>query len=182
MNGAPNQHRTKYDKLFNVIEQFYASLPELSDRRISDLRGSWDLAKAQYVKALSQGESKSRIAAGLEQGLREMPLLLAGVDPKHRSQVVAALSSAVRTFYPDFAAKEAKRIEEILTAGKIRGENQFYFVRHRIDELESSGDPETQLSELYRLVDEFEARPADDVGGRGSPQMGCSPSVTDTLP
>ena len=159
MNEASNQPRTKYDKLFNVFEQFYASLPELSDRRISDLRDSWNLAKAQYEMFLSVGESKSRIAAGLEQGLRELPLLLADVKLKNRSQVVAALSSAVRTFYPDFAAKEAKRLEEILTTGKIRGENQFYLVRHRMDELEGSGDSETQLRKLYRLVDEFEARP-----------------------
>lgn len=159
MNEASNQPRTKYDKLFNVFEQFYASIPELSDRRLSDLRDSWNLAKAQYEKFLSAGESKSKIAAGLEQGLRELSLLLADVETKNRSLAVAALSSAVLTFYPDFAVKEAKRLEEILSTGKIRGENQFYLVRHRIDELEGSGGSATQLSKLYRLVDEFEARP-----------------------
>lgn len=158
MSKASNQPRTKYDKLFNVFEQFYASFPELPDRRLSDLRDSWSLAKAQYEEFLSAGESKSRIAAGLEQGLRELPLLLADVEAKNRSQAIAALRTAVLTFYPQFAVKEAKRLEEILTTGKIRGENQYYLVRHRIDQLEGSGNSEPETSKLYRLIDDFEAR------------------------
>ena len=158
MNDVSKQPRTKYDKLFNVFEQFHASIPELSDRRLSELRDAWILAKTKYEEFLSAGESKSRLAAGLEQGLREMPLLLADLETKSRSQAVAALRSAVLRFYPEFAVKETERLEEILNAGKIRGESQFYLVRHRIDELEGSSDSGTLLSELYRLVDEFEAR------------------------
>ena len=88
-----------------------------------------------------------------------MPLLLADLETKSRSQAVPALRSAVLRLYPEFAVKETERLEEILNAGKIRGKSQFYLVRHRIDELEGSSDFGTQLSKLYRLVDEFEARP-----------------------
>ncbi|WFR81869.1 hypothetical protein P9875_12225 [Janthinobacterium rivuli] len=158
MSETLSLFKSKFDKLYNVFEQFYASFPELSDRRISELRDSWCCAKAQYVQLINAGESKSKIAAGLEQGLRELPLLLAGVEPQNRAKITDALNNAVRAAYPEFVAKEAKYLEQILINGRIRSENQFYLVHHRIDELEGTGATATQLDALYRLIDEFESR------------------------
>ena len=158
MNTTKNPQKSKFDKLFNVFEQFHTSLEGFPVERVSDLRKSWEYAKTEYTRLLSAGVSKSRIAAGLEQGLRELPSLFEGITPQDRIHIAATLSKAIHDIYPEFAAKEAKDLAEILAKNKIRGERQFYLVRHRIDELEGNGADHAEIETLYRLIDQFEAR------------------------
>lgn len=159
MNKVKSPSTSKFDKLFNVFEQFNTSLEDFPGQRVSDLRESWAYAKDEYARILCEGVSKSEIAAGLEQGLRELPLLLEGIAPQERIQIAAMLSKAIHDRYPEFAAKEAKDLAQILAKNKIRGERQFYLVRHRIDELEGTGAAEIEIKTLYRLINEFETRP-----------------------
>jgi hypothetical protein len=101
----------------------------------------------------------SQIAAGLEQGLRETPMLLADANLRWRSQALSAFHSAVTSNCPEFFAKDAERFERIRARGKIRTEAEFCLVRHLIDEAEGAGQP-ALLKELYALVAAFEARGA----------------------
>ena len=90
--------------------------------------------------------------------MRELPLFFSELAPQYRTRMTAVLKNAVNDFYPEFASREALRLEQILTRGAIRSESQFYLVRHRIDELECTDADANQLNALYKLTDAFEAR------------------------
>lgn len=100
---------------------------------------------------------RSALAAGLEQGLREMPTLLKSIHPEARKRAIEALSAAIVARYPDFLAKDAERLARIRARGAIRSENEYYLVRHHVDLLELRPQQEEDLRLLYELIDRFEA-------------------------
>lgn len=155
---VPPPPASKYDKLMAVFEEFFETLSDIPIEKMGLLSKMWPAAKVSYAAQLARGASKSAIATGLEQGVREMPMFLGSLDVEYRAFAVQALSRALLSHYPDFASKNAKQLAAVLTKGAIRTESQFFLVQHRIDELEGAGGSEVQLAELYRLVENFEAR------------------------
>jgi hypothetical protein len=149
---------SKYDRLMAVFEEFFETLSCIPIEKLGVLGTMWPGAKASYVARLARGGSKSAIAAGLEQGARELPMLIGSLDLEYRAFAMQALSKALLSHYPDFASKNAQRLAAVLSKGIIRTESQFFLVHHRIDELEGVGGSEVQLAELYRLAENFEAR------------------------
>lgn len=153
--------RSKYDKLFAVFESLCAQLASIPDDNARRLIGSWETAKVQYAQWLSDPESgvtKSKVAVGLEQGLRETPQRLQRVAPQWRTQAVVALQAAIENEFPEFAAKQRDALAKVLSRGSIRGESEFYLVRHEVERLEGTTGAEALLSSYYGLLEAFEIR------------------------
>lgn len=153
--------RSKYDKLFAVFESLCAQLAAVPDDNARGQISSWEKAKVQYAQWLSDpqsGVTRSKVAAGLEQGLRETPQRLQRIAPQWRGQAVAALQAAIENEFPEFGAKQQDILSKVLSRGSIRGESEFYLVRHEIDRLEGTTGAEALLSKYYGLLEAFELR------------------------
>ena len=148
---------TRYDKLFAVFEAFTTALQDLDDPFATNYRHAWETAKHRYEQAIGTGVTRSAIASGMEQGLREMPFLFAEISESSRARAVSAWNKAILTHYPEFVAKDAERMAAVLARGRIRNEREYYLVRYRIDELETGSGTQEELDALYRLVDAFES-------------------------
>jgi hypothetical protein len=146
----------KLARLIAVFDQFHNDIALLDDPRAKQLAGNWARLRDQYATPV--GAPRSAFAAGMEQGLRETPMLLRSMRPESRKLAADALAAAITTHYAEFFAKDAIRLEKIKARGSIRSENEFYLVRHNIDLLEGEPSREEELRLLYRLVDRFEAR------------------------
>ena len=152
-----NVTRTKYDKLWAVFEEFSTAIAGFDDPVVSQLPAFWASAKIEYEKLVQSGVRKSQIAAGLEQGLREVPEMLNELPYEQRLLVLSALRRAVMTHFPEFYEKDGARLAAMIKRSKITKESDYYLARHRIDELEGRADHSDELTQLYRLVDRFES-------------------------
>ena len=85
-------------------------------------------------------------------------MLLQSMHSEARKCAVQALAAATSAHYPDFLVMDAERLAKIMTRGSIRGESEFYLVRHHVDLLEGEPSQEEELRLLYELVDRFEDR------------------------
>lgn len=146
----------KLAKLIAVFDQFNDCLAVLDDAAAQELSTNWSGIRDQYARPGSI--PRSALASGMEQGLREIPTLLESLGPRDRKRASDALESALAAHYPSFLAKDAKRLEKIRTRGFIRGEAEYYLVRHQIDMLEGEASQKDQLQKYYEMVDRFETR------------------------
>lgn len=146
----------KLTKLVAVFDQFHQATALLDDPLAKQLAGNWSRLRDRYVRP--EGAPRSAFAAGMEQGLRETPMLLVSMQPEARRQAAQALASAITANYPEFLLKDAARLEKVKKRGYIRGENDYYLVRHHIDILEADPSRESELRQCYELVDRFEAK------------------------
>lgn len=150
---------TKFDRLTAVLDEFHRQLEGEQHEFIVRLRAGWALAKRGYSQALQTGTvTKSVIASGIEQGIRETPLLLQALPEQVRVAASQALSSALQQHAPDVQAKEIERLEKIVARGKIKRESEYYLVRHHIDALEGTPGDSALLSTLYALEDAFQSQ------------------------
>ena len=143
-------------RLVALFDQFHSVIAPLDDPWAKRLAGNWSKIRHQYVAPA--GAPRSALAAGMEQGLREIPEFLGSMRPEVRKIAAHALEVAIASHYPEFSAKDAARLEKIKSRGSIRGENEYYLVRHHIDTLEGVSDRNEELRLFYDLVDRFEAR------------------------
>jgi hypothetical protein len=104
------------------------------------------------------GVPRSALAAGLEQGLRDIPMLLQSISPEARKSAAQALAEATSTNFPDFLAKDAERLAKIKARGSIRSENEYFLIRHQVDLLEGKPTQEQEILLLYELVEKFEGQ------------------------
>jgi hypothetical protein len=148
---------TKYEKLFAVYEDLITAIADIRDPVISSLCSSWKSSKSAYEQALKAGVRKSQIASGLEQGLRELPMLLREVENGKRAQVSKILHSSVARNFPEFFRQDASLLAAIIERSKIRNAREYYAVRHRIDELEGDTGTLDECNLLYKLVDQFDS-------------------------
>jgi hypothetical protein len=145
----------KLTKLVAAYDQFHEAIALLDDPTARHLAENWSSIRHHYVEPTAA--PRSALASGMEQGLRETPMLLRSMPPEARKRAAQALAAATSAHYPDFFIKDAERLAKIKARGSIRGENEFYLVRHHIDLLESEPDQEGELRLLYELVDKFSA-------------------------
>lgn len=149
--------KTKYEKLFAVYEDFTTAIADINDPCILTLCSSWKAAKNAYRQAEQAGVRKSQLASGMEQGLREMPMLLNELADGKRAQVSKIFHSSVITNLPEFFKQDASRLAATIERSKITNEREYYLVRNRIDALEGEADALDELTLLYKLVDQFES-------------------------
>jgi len=148
----------KLSKLIAVFDQFHDVIAGLDDPKVRRLVENWAGIRHQYIEP--SGAPRSAFAAGMEQGLRETPMLLQSMQPEARRCAVQALTSAISAHFPDFLVKDAERLAKVKDRGSIRGEKEFYLVRHQIDLLEGEPSQGEELRLLYALVESHEARGA----------------------
>lgn len=146
----------KLTKLVAVFDQFHEAIARVDDPTAKRLVENWAGIRHQYLEPA--GAPRSALASGMEQGLRETPMLLQSMHPEARKCAVQALAAATLAHYPDFINKDAVRLAKIKARGSIRGENEFYLVRHHVDLLEGEPSQEQELRLLYELMDRFEGR------------------------
>jgi hypothetical protein len=154
--SAPSK-RTKFEVMFDVFERFYGDLAKLSDPVARKLCQNWYALRPQYLRP-PPGVKRSQLAQGLEQGLREMPLLFQSLTKQDRAAAAKAYHSALESEYPAFLASERERLAKVVGRGRIAGESEFHLVRHAIDFGEGGTTDPNTLGKLYGLVDAFQAK------------------------
>lgn len=143
-------------KLVAVFDHFHMSIAPLDDPTAKRLVENWARLRHEYVNP--SGGPRSAFATGMEQGLRELPMLLQPMHFEARKCAVQALAAAALAHYPEFLAKDAERLARIKARGAVRGEYEYHLVRHHVDLLEGEPGREEELRRLYELVGRFEAR------------------------
>jgi hypothetical protein len=147
---------SRYDKLLATYEDLVAEISGVQDPLVSGFCSSWESTRKGYEQALQSGATKSQIASGMEQGLRELPMLFREAADKQSSQLLNILHIAVVKNFPEFFRKDALLLASIVERGKIRNAREYYLVRHRIDELEGEASSPGECQLLYKLVEQFE--------------------------
>lgn len=147
----------KLSKLVALYDDLHIGLAKVEDERALRLCESWKKIRPMYAEPTGK-HPRSALATGMEQGLRETPMLLKSLPSGMRMQAAKALDTAIATHYPEFNEKEQARLEKIKARGKIRSEREFYLARHQVDVLEGNVQRAEELPKWYALVDNFEAR------------------------
>jgi len=151
---------SKLEKLCEAYEAFERAVSDIPDakvRKLCNLAGGIRMFVAE-ARAKTPRPTPSQIAVGLEQGWRETPILIQGVEARWRPVLAKAWHDATLSAYPNFLANEQQRLKKVLERGKIRTEAEFYRVRHEVDLLEGETDSNIELNRLYALMDTYEAR------------------------
>ncbi len=150
---------TKFDRLTAVLDDFHHQLATEPNEVFGKLRHAWAAAKQDYANALAMGAvTKSAIASGLEQGIRETPLVLCSLPKEVRVSANRALALAINRHAPDFHKKDQERLAKIISRGSVKSEAEYHLVRHQIDVLEVTIGEASTLSTLYALENGFQAR------------------------
>ena len=146
---------SKFEKLLTVYDRFHAELEGLDDDIARRLAAAWKAERASVVTP-GAGVRPSELAAGMEEGLQFFMSM--SMSSSEGAPFARALQTAIAEGYPEFIAKQDEQLRAIRAKGRIASERQFGLVRHAIDVAE--GDPQRKeaLAELYRLVDQYEAR------------------------
>ena len=144
----------KLTKLVAVFDQFHDAIAPLDDPMARRMVQGWAGIRHQYVEP--SDAPRSAFAAGMEQALRETPMLLQSMQPEARKHAVRALAVATSAHYPDFMGRDAARFDKIRARGFIRTESEFHLVRHRVDLLEGEPGQAEILHLLYGLLGRFE--------------------------
>ena len=151
---------SKLEKLTNIYTQLILEFRKIDNSKLKEHLDAWDNALSQFDSILSQNNipvKRSAIATGIEQGLRETPLLLQSILPEEqRSSALIKFKHIVELNIPNFFDKEIKRLNKIVTCGKIKNENEWYMIRHRIDLIEGNASMTAELNLLYVLLDTYE--------------------------
>ncbi|MBO9685098.1 MAG: hypothetical protein J7598_00670 [Mitsuaria chitosanitabida] len=146
----------KLSKLIALFDDFHQALSVLDDATARELVANWTDVRNRYVEP--SGVPRSALASGMEQGLRETPMLMHSMNSEARKRANQALASATMAHYPDFLAKTAGRIAKVKARGSIRGEGEFHLIRHQADLIEGMPGQTMELQQIYALLDAYEAR------------------------
>jgi hypothetical protein len=151
---------TKLDKLVAAYTRFGAGIAEVPDDWAQRLyRTASGLSeKVASLRTSGSGVTPSQLASGLEQGLRETPDIIACVGAEWRPLVSGAFRSAISAEYPEFYAKDQKKLERVVARGKIGSEAEFYLLRHHAETLEGDPEQEERLAATYALLEAYELR------------------------
>jgi hypothetical protein len=147
---------SKFERLMSVFDEFHNHLGGETNDVIAKLRVGWASAKCDYEEMLaSKAVTRSAIAQGLEQGIREMPQILQELPEPTRSRANHALMASINRHAPDIHAKDQERLAKVVQRGRIRSESEYYLVRHQIDLLEGLPAESARLAVLYKLEGSF---------------------------
>jgi hypothetical protein len=151
---------TKSEKLFAAYAHFAQAISDIPDLKARELSMVATGVRAFVAEAHAQGAkpTSAQIVTGLEQGLREMPDLIAEVDIQWRGAVSKALHDAAAAEYPEFLRLETARLEKIMARGIIKTAAEFYLVKYKIAVLESEPELAEELRTLHALANAFETR------------------------
>jgi hypothetical protein len=147
------------DQLVAVYARFAKAISGIPDPTVQDLHRVVAQVPEFVAQArlLERQPTNAQIAAGLQQGLLDMPGLLGAVDVQWRWAVSRAFHDAVMRECPEFLVLDAQRLQTLLERGRIDTESEFCLVRHRIDVLEGEAELPEELGKLHVLAGTYDA-------------------------
>lgn len=150
----------KLETLINVYKELAEELGKLNSPDLEPLLNSWSVSLGQVNEIINNPESAikpSQIASGFEQGLRDTHLMLGDLNAQYRSSAIEIFYKVVGLHLPSFFQKSKAQLDRIVAKGNIKNENEWYLVRHRVDEIEGQSNNEAELEVLNELLGKFEA-------------------------
>jgi hypothetical protein len=156
---AASKPSPRFDSALAAWQALIEGLQPIPSPMVQLLVSTWPATRQKMDEMLLQpGMTRSRLADGIEGGLRETPTAWGHEPPDIRQAVMRVWQNAIETHYPAFFEKEQLRINKVLTRGKIRTEAEFYLIRHQIDCLEETRNDPDLLARYMQMIDQFEAR------------------------
>jgi hypothetical protein len=156
---SPSGPRTRFEKLAEVYAQLCAEFRHLGYATLVDIADVWANSLSQMHSMLRESNppvKRSALVAGLEQGLRETPLMLSALPEAQRRLALKTFRRVVASNAPGFFEKNRGALDKIVARGKIKNEREWYLIRHRVDEIEGDASRASELTMLYRLMDAYE--------------------------
>ncbi len=154
------QRRSRFDVYSIVYDRFNDELLKCNDPHAATLARGWVDAKAKFANWLSDPAkkvSRSSMASGIEQGLREIPMLLSGVPAPIGERLIKAFRQILQEEAPDFLSGDSDKLMRIVKRGRLRNEREYHLVRHRLDEIEGHSEHYDETAILLGPLDSFEA-------------------------
>ncbi|NHQ88425.1 hypothetical protein HA050_20195 [Iodobacter sp. HSC-16F04] len=157
---SKNVKVTKYDKLFAVFEELTKQLQLIPDEKLQVYVGFLIQMPEQFNQMLAsnRGLTKSKMATGLEQALREVPEIFSNLKPAARLSALNAWNASIQKEFPEFAEKSKEKIARILIRGHIKNEPEYYLIRSEVDALEGVEAQDSVLKQYYSLIEKFEVK------------------------
>jgi len=97
------------------------------------------------------------MVAGLEQGLRETPYLLAVLADHDRRYAVGVFRRIVESCLDGFFEREIETLKKVTSRARIATRREWDVVRHRVDEIEGNASYVSELALLYSMLDAYES-------------------------
>src|SRR5262249_38363983 len=154
-SAAMVARRTQFDALAAAYDRLIVELKACGDPSVSTIGRTLEQSIAEMEQWLRDPASKitrSMLVPGMKQGLREGPLFLRDRPASIRLTLMAAYRTIVEEEVPGLLAFEREKLARIVVRGRVRNEEEFYLVRHRIDEIEGDSARRDELTQLYALV------------------------------
>lgn len=156
---TPSRPGTRFEKLVEVYAQLGEAFRTLGNRKLVELADTWEQSLFQMHSMLIANNPpvrRSALVVGLEQGLREIPLLLSELPEVERRLALTTFRHVVESSFHGFFEKDRATRDKIIARGKIKNEGEWYLIRHRVDEIERYPSQSAELAVLYKLMDAYE--------------------------
>ena len=150
----------KLETLINLYKELAEELGKLNSPELEPLLNSWSISLGQVNEIINNPDNAikpSQIASGFEQGLRDTHLMLSDLNAQYRSSAIEIFYKVVGSHLPSFFQKSKAQLDRIVAKGQIKNENEWYLVRHRVDEIEGQSSSDAELELLNELLGKFEA-------------------------
>lgn len=150
--------RTKYEKLTAVNARIGANFAKLGSPVLQQLGEIFARSGPGLWEQVTRDEpdvTRSQIAAGLEQSLRDFSTIVASQPKETRVAAASAFRDAVLSEYPEFFEHDRLRLKKVLERGRIRTEGEYYIVQHRLDEIEGEPALQDEVETLWSLMDNY---------------------------
>ena len=150
----------KLETLINLYKELAEELGKLNSPELEPLLNSWSISLGQVNEIINNPDNAikpSQIASGFEQGLRDAHLMLSDLNAQYRSSAIEIFYKVVGSHLPSFFQKSKAQLDRIVAKGQIKNENEWYLVRHRVDEIEGQSSSDAELELLNELLGKFEA-------------------------
>lgn len=83
--------------------------------------------------------------------------MLGDLNAQYRSSAIEVFYKVVGLHLPRIFQKSKAQLERIVDKGKIKNENEWHLVRHRVDEIEGQSNNDAELEVLNGLLGQLEA-------------------------
>ena len=156
---SPSRPSTRFEKLAEVYAQLGAEFRNLGNATLVGIADAWAKSLSQMHSMLRENNppiKRSALIAGLEQGLRETPLMLSTLPEAQRRLALKTFRRVVESNAPGFFEREREAIDKIIAREKIKNEREWYLIRHRVDEIEGDASRVSELAALCKLIDAYE--------------------------
>lgn len=155
----PPKKQTKFTQLVGAYGHLGFELRTLGIVSLAELADTWDEALKQMHAMLSEKNppyTRSVMVGGLEQGLREAPVFFSSLPEAQRHAALKMYRRAIEARVPDFFKRDQDVLRKVLARGRVKNENEWYLLRHRVDEIEGELSHASELEKLYTLLGDYE--------------------------